>query len=466
MSSRVFSVSARTALYLTLGVAGAIAAPAACLFPSYTFTEPEVTGSGSGSGGAGGVMATTASQSASSTATVTASVSASSSSGSAGGAGGSGGAGGDQSTATATASSTASSTAASTSASTSASTGMMMPEDCTDGIDNDMDGKIDCADTECQVGFSCHNPLSAGLVAAGWTGHFALTDGAFAALPGNCPGATYPNPIYTGYRLPKGPAASCSACTCDAPLGEVCTLNVHVASGTCADVNTANGVCQYTLPVNANGSCDQSVGFLPGGDNTCGPPVGGMCPNGTSPCNQIVYADAAVLTGGSCNPSPQVPSVPAFSWTNAARACQPAAEGKGCANSFACLPNAPAPFGSVCISHVGDIACPVGSGYTLKKTFFDIDPADDRTCSDCQCSGINGASCSTTTNIYSDLVGGVCNTLVASVPPNGCVALTGNPAVYGRKSAAASITPGSCSPSGGTAVGAAVGINPVTFCCQ
>jgi hypothetical protein len=343
---------------------------------------------------------------------------------------------------------------------------MVMPEDCTDGIDNDLDGKIDCADPDCQVGFSCHNPLTPALVTAGWTGHFALTDGLVAALPGNCPGATYPNPIYTGYRIPKAPAATCSTCTCDAPLGEQCTLNVHVAAGTCADVNSANGVCQYNLPVTANGTCDQSVGFLPGGDNTCSLPVNNLCPNGSAACNQAVYADAATITGGSCNPSIEVPNVPAFSWTNAGRACQPATEGKGCASSFACLPNAPAPFGSVCIQHTGDVPCPAGSGYTLKKVFYDIDPQDDRSCSDCQCSGVNGASCSTTTNIYSDLLTNTCNTLVASVPPGGCTALSGNPAVYGRKSVSTSITAGSCAPSGGTPTGVAFGLNPVTFCCQ
>jgi hypothetical protein len=173
-----------------------------------------------------------------------------------------------------------------------------------------------------------------------------------------------------------------------------------------------------------------------------------------------------MITGGSCNPSPQVPNVPAFSWTNAGRACQPATEGKCCTNSFACLPNAPAPFGAVCIAHVGDMLCPGNSGYSTKHTFYDIDPADDRSCSDCGCSGINGASCSTTTDIYSDLSVNVCNTKVASIPPGGCVALTGNPAVGGRKSTGTQITPGSCTPSGGTATGAAIGLNPVTFCCQ
>ena len=199
-----------------------------------------------------------------------------------------------------------------------------MPEDCTDGIDNDTDGKIDCADTECQVGFSCHNPLTPALIAAGWTGHVALADGAVAALPGNCPGATYPNPIYTGYRSLAAPPAQCSMCSCTAPIGQVCDVQVHIIAGTCA-AWTGGTACGVPIPSIADGSCDQSGGFLPAGDNTCAPPVANMCVTGSSPCNQSASADPAVLIPGSCNPSVQVPTVPQTAWANAGRACQPAA---------------------------------------------------------------------------------------------------------------------------------------------
>jgi hypothetical protein len=340
-----------------------------------------------------------------------------------------------------------------------------MPEDCTDGIDNDLDGKIDCADTDCQVGFSCHNPVTPELTAAGWTGHYALADGAVAALPGSCPGATYPNPFYAGYRLLNAPAATCSACSCSAPLGETCQVTLHVVGGTCAQW-LGGTACAAPVPSTADGSCDQSGGFFPA-VNTCGPAVGNTCPGGSSPCNQAVAADPAVIIGGSCNASQQTPTIPPTSWNNAARACQPAAEGKGCANSYACLPNAPSPFGAICIAHLGDIKCPDATlGYTTKKTFFDVDPADDRTCTDCACSGVNGASCTASTEIYSDPVQNSCSTKVATVPPGGCTALAGNPIIGGRKGVGTSITAGSCSPSGGQATGSAVGLNPVTFCCQ
>ena len=465
MSSRVLSRSARTGLALALGLVGTVVVQA-CLFPSYTFTEPE----GSSTSGAGGAPATTVSQSASSSASTTATTTIAVSSSSVG-SGGAGGTGGDTSSASSSAASSsasttaASTTAASSSAASSSSTGMVIPEDCTDGIDNDLDGKIDCADPDCQAGFSCHSPLTPALVALGWTGHYALTDGLVAALPGSCPGATYPNPVYSGYRLLNAPAAQCSACICSAPLGEVCDVQVHIVAGSCNEWSNGTA-CAFPIPSIANGTCDQSGGFLMAGNNTCAPASGANCPMGSSPCNQSASADPAVLVGGSCNPSVQTPTIPPTKWTNAGRACQPAAEGKGCASSFACLPNAPAPYGFVCISHVGDFACPANSGFTSKHTFFDIDPTDDRTCSDCQCSGVNGASCTSSMEIYSDLIANSCSTKLATIPPNGCAPLAGNPAVLGRKGVNTAITAGSCSQSGGAATGTATGVNPVTYCCQ
>jgi hypothetical protein len=340
---------------------------------------------------------------------------------------------------------------------------MVPPEDCTDGIDNDLDGKIDCADPDCLAGFSCHNPLTAGQMQLGWSGHYALADGAVAALPGNCPGATYPNPFYTGYRSPVAAAATCSSCNCSAPLGEVCSVpQLHVSSSTCVQQLTQT-VCQKAVNLNIDGACH--VSNIPGGLTNCGPPdlINMICPASNQPCDLSVLLDDPALFGGSCNPTPQMPTVPPFSWNSAGRACQPATEGKGCANSFACLPNAPAPFTSVCVAHTGDVLCNVVPGYTTKHTFYDIDPADDRTCSDCQCSGVNGASCTSTVSTYSDLG---CATQIASTAASTCSTYAGNPAVGSYKATSTMVTPGSCSPSGGTAMGTATGVNAVTFCCQ
>jgi hypothetical protein len=340
---------------------------------------------------------------------------------------------------------------------------MVMPEDCTDGIDNDLDGKIDCADPDCQVGFSCHSPLTAQNIQAGWTGHYALADGAVAALPGNCPGATYPNPFYTGYRSLVAAAATCSSCNCGAPLGESCSIpQLHVSSSTCAE-QLSQAVCQKAVNLNLDGSCH--VSGITGGLTNCGPPdlVNMVCPGGSQACDLSVLLDDPTLVGGSCTPTTQMPTVPPSAWNNAGRACQAVTEGKGCANSFACLPNAAAPFGAVCVAHAGDVLCNVVTGYTTKHTFFDIDPADDRTCSDCQCSGPNGASCTSNVTTYNDLS---CTTQIANTAASSCSTYAGNPAVGSYKATNTVITQGTCSASGGTAMGSATGVNAVTFCCQ
>lgn len=421
MSVRSLSVSSRSALHLALGVGLAVAAPA-CLFPSYTFTEPE---------GAGGATTSSASQ------MTTSSVS-------------SGGPGGASTTSTSTASSMTT---------TSTSTGMTGGEDCTNGVDDDGDGKIDCADSDCTVGFSCHNP-----VPAGWTGHYALSDGTFAGLPGNCPNTTYPNPFYTGYRTPNATPPSCSACSCGGPQGETCSVaQLHLTSASCAEYMNGTSICQKPLPLITDGACH--VSNVPGNVKTCGPPdlATMTCPVGTMPCNASVYIDSSVATGGTCAPSAEVPNIVPFTWSNAARACQPTVEGKGCANDFACLPNAVAPFGAVCISKEGDNACPSGSGYTTKKVFFDLDPMDTRACSDCSCGKPTGLSCTTNIITYSDTA---CSAQLATTAPDGCSPYASNPAVGSYKSASTVFAAGSCAPSGGQPMGAAAPQNPVTFCCQ
>ena len=420
MSSRDLTMSSRTALHLALGLAFAAAVPA-CLFPSYTFTEPEPSG--------GGGASTTTSSSSPTTGTNSTST----------GDGGSG-------------------VTTSTTASTSSGTGS---EDCTDGVDNDSDGKVDCADSDCTAGFSCHNP-----VPVGWTGHYALADGTFAALPGNCPGSTYPNPFYTGYRSPNAAPPQCSTCSCGAVQGATCTVEkIHVTGVTCAEVLGGVAHCYKGATPIIDGAC-HSLGIA-GGMKTCGPPdlVAGTCPGGSQVCNVSVYLDDAVVDGGACAPSPQAPTITPFTWSNAARACLPTTEGKGCANDFACLPNTAAPFGAVCISKLGDNVCPAGSGYTTKKVFYDLDPVDTRACSDCSCGAPNGLSCTTAITTYSDNACASANsTTDANV--NACNSLVNNPAVGSYKSVSTQFMGGACASSGGQAMGSVVPQNAVTFCCQ
>jgi len=49
-----------------------------------------------------------------------------------------------------------------TSGSGSSSGGMASPEDCTNGLDDDKDGSIDCMDSECLDKYTCIAPVPAG----------------------------------------------------------------------------------------------------------------------------------------------------------------------------------------------------------------------------------------------------------------------------------------------------------------
>src|SRR4051812_19027561 len=69
-------------------------------------------------------------------------------------------------------------------------------DDCLDGIDNDGDGDIDCADTNCRPDFECAvAPL------AGWTGPLYVEDAPHdpAAPPAEpCPDGKLPAAYYAG----------------------------------------------------------------------------------------------------------------------------------------------------------------------------------------------------------------------------------------------------------------------------
>src|SRR5690606_13162223 len=85
------------------------------------------------------------------------------------------------------------------------------PENCMNGVDDDSDGNIDCADPKC-TDHACVPE-----VPADWTGYYALYDGAPAGDPG-CP-QTFPstvNPAYLGNNGINVPPATC-ACSCTAP---------------------------------------------------------------------------------------------------------------------------------------------------------------------------------------------------------------------------------------------------------
>ncbi|HRI72744.1 MAG TPA: hypothetical protein PK156_51260, partial [Polyangium sp.] len=90
-----------------------------------------------------------------------------------------------------------------TSASSSGNGGMGSSEDCNDGSDNDGDGKIDCADSDCGAIFACAAPAP-----NGWS-YVRILQTTFGGTPENCAGGMAPQVLYEGPN-----AAECNMCTC------------------------------------------------------------------------------------------------------------------------------------------------------------------------------------------------------------------------------------------------------------
>ncbi len=128
---------------------------------------------------------------------------------------------------------------------------------CFDGVDNDRDGLVDCADPGCAAVASCVAEIP-----DGWTGHAMLYDGDPASPPAGCSGV-WTNELVAGRSAPSGTGASCSACGCASPSG-----------GSCAAV---------------------------GGDATVSPPSAARV--GIA-CTMAATEPAAGCTAGACLPTP------------------------------------------------------------------------------------------------------------------------------------------------------------------
>jgi hypothetical protein len=389
---------------LALTILGA--SPLACFYPDYTFDE---TGSG-GSGASGNP----------------------SSGPSSGGSGAVGGGG--------------------------AGVGGNLGEVCGNGVDDDDDEQVDCADGEC-TDFMCTPP-----VPTDWTGYFALFDG-----PGPDPGcpATFPGGAgteYIGNASLQAPPAECSACTCSAPMNQTCVNpeGVIIQDAICGgSVNCSSEPPGLPLPP-ANNVCSV-VGVFSDNATTCGPDANATCTTGTGACNVSAKVDAADASGGTCTPQGGVATKPGISWERIGHACgNPALTGAGCNGNQICLPKAGGDFeAGVCIMRAGIEPCPPGS-FTEQHVFHEA-TTDDRDCSECACGAPVGGACPTTVQLYSD---NDCINLVATIAAGDCEDIPGNPEIRGRKLAPLGAPAGaSCTASGGDATGGVEPITATTFCC-
>ena len=440
-------------------LAGVMAAtPFACFYPEYSFVEPEPSGTGAGTPtGVGGGPATSSSSSGGAGGTGGA--------GGAGGAGGGQGGGGEGGAGGAGGGQGGTGGAGGAGGGSGGEGGTPVAEDCTDGLDDNENGLVDCDDPFCSD-YSCVNAIP-----ADWTGYFVLYDGAPGQDPG-CPDE-FQTEVYLGNGALLAPPAECSQCTCSAPAGQVCDLpnTVNIVDGQCDGSPQTFCGAVLDLPPNWNGTC-QSLLFngnpvyLPSG-NTCGDNAGVDCSMGNDACNVSISMVAPSVTGGTCTSGGGVADVPNVSWTKLGRVCgDPLLNSGGCNANQVCLPRPDGLYESgVCIMHDGNVNCPPGA-FSEKHSFFE-DFTDTRACSACSCGAASGATCQATINVFSDLSSGVCNTNVGSLPAGGCDDFTPTNPNVSNLSATITQPPsgGSCPTNGGQPTGAATAITPTTVCC-
>jgi hypothetical protein len=250
------------------------------------------------------------------------------------------------------------------------------PEDCTNGVDDNCDGLVDCADPQCGA-FACvdENPsvadagADAGEGGVVWRGPAALAqvDGGVdaGALPA-CDGG-FPSLAYEGNEGLSAPPALCG-CACGAPSGVACTTLMQLFFD--GDTNCNGAQCSSAR---INGSACASTGVTAGCEN---------------------YRAASFPDGGACASSVDA-SVPAATWGASLRACalsssSPVHRG-GCGAGQVCAPRAAAPFGpKLCVVASGDVPCP--GGYPARRLAHG-GFTDTRGCS-CACGARAGGSCS------------------------------------------------------------------------
>jgi hypothetical protein len=250
-------------------------------------------------------------------------------------------------------------------------------EDCTNGIDDNCNGLVDCADPECTSDagqFSC-STLPA---VPGWT-IVAYDSNGRPACPANF--AIAPSNVIAGA---SGGADDCG-CNC---------TNTTPASCTGAWAWTTKG---------ATAAC--------GTPPTSGinPIANGACVNtATDPLNPTYYfigaANSVATTPGACTGTSAVTGTPAITESGMGETCALPKAGGGCGTGAVCAPRVPSGFQRCGVPSTGT-SCPTGLLTLTVYTGRD----DTRSCGGCACGTVDLACNVTGMQFWSnaDCMGGV-----------------------------------------------------------
>jgi hypothetical protein len=305
-------------------------------------------------------------------------------------------------------------------------TGMAV-EDCLDGIDNDGNQLVDCADPACTPDHEC-----VPLPPTEWSEPQRIVDEALTAPALTCPDSGMADSYFQG----PGDPATCAPCQCGTP-------NVGCSPPVIACWYNQS-TCQGGATVYQSASC----GAASSCPSTC---------NNPHRCGMV----QASQVGGGCPASGGEPTVGPM-WQGKVSVCSAGPLGGGCGADAACVPVEPAPFdGPACTTRVGDHTCP--TGYPNRVDLY-TGGTDTRDCDACTCD-TSSFSCTTgTATMWDDngcSVGGIdlgmtCTDVAAAID-NGSASFTTTPGTLSGTT---------CNPIGGSPIGEVTPQGQVTLCCE
>ncbi|MDF2693908.1 MAG: hypothetical protein K0S65_2291 [Labilithrix sp.] len=281
-------------------------------------------------------------------------------------------------------------------------------EVCDDGIDNDCNGRVDCADSACTEGFACVEPPP-----DGWIPILLAED----ARP-SCP-AGYTAP--TDVRVVQGDGAIACACDC----GSNCSTTITLARG--SDLACMVEPETQTFQADAT-KCTGKSFDLPSG------------------------SVKATSGSGACAAN----DTPTKSDPTNGRTCTPpltAGAGSGCQAAQRCLPNTTG-F-RACVARAGAHACP--TTVFTKQLRTGTTANDQRACTGCSC---NSNQCEVALEVWShpNCQGSANFKITSSCAANGTIS---NLKAYKSK-----VTGGCTEATPSTPQGAITFENEQTICCN
>jgi hypothetical protein len=283
-------------------------------------------------------------------------------------------------------------------------------ESCFNGRDDDCDGRIDCADSDCSPTIAHCVGLDPSM-----GGRIGVMVNAATACP-----TVYPDAMPVMQNLTPG---TCSGCSCSRP-STACSTTVAAFDTAAA---CAAGTARPAVSLNPAMNCVKPEWML--SFNAFGIVAGAFTPT----------------VMGVCQPS-GTPVAATPSWATSGRFCSTTAIGGGCNAGQVCVPNVTTPPGR-CQMYDGAHACPTGATSTAWYTGY----SGTQGCTGCSCSVSTAASCAAMKiNIGSDYT---CSPPVATISAGGqkvCFNQTYEPGVEFVGTPTPPVCQGSSSPTAGT----------------